>query len=68
MKITINDEEWYPIAVITRFDTLSKSKQQFEEPWAIEVPDETVEKWERMFKEFDVMQDEINEWQSKLRR
>lgn len=51
MKITIDREEWYPVYTIDR----EPSKR--EKP--IEVPDEIVERWERIEVEFHKVQDEI---------
>lgn len=48
MKVKIDADEWYPVYSVTD-DCGTKC----------EVPEETVERWKRIEKEFDVMQDEM---------
>ncbi len=49
MKVKIDSDEWYPVYSIVSYGT------------ECEVPEDTVQRWNRIMGEFDVMQKEMRE-------
>lgn len=60
MKVCIYDEEWYPVFMSQNISEEGDDS----EVWGIcvEVPQEVVEKWDKVFEEFDKVQKEMKEY------